>query len=46
MERAKRSSSQAFAARFWLSTAKASTSSREKPNSVAMMSAAMPWGTK
>ncbi len=45
-DRAKRSSAQAAAARFWLSTASRSQSSREKPNSVAMMSALMPCGTK
>ena len=46
MDFANRLSAQAAAARFWLSTAKASTSSRENPYSVAMMSAEMPCGTK
>ncbi len=46
IERSNRPASHAAAARRWLSTAKASTSSREKPYSVAMMSALMPCGTK
>ena len=45
-ERAKRPSSQAFAARFWLSTARASQSAREKPYLVAIRSAEMPCGRK
>ncbi len=45
-EPSKRPSSQARAARRWLSTASRSQSSREKPYSVAMMSAEMPCGTK
>ena len=44
--RANRPSAHARAARAWLSTASASASAREKPNSVAMMSAAIPCGTK
>ena len=45
-ERANRPAAQAAAARFWLSTAKASTSSRLNPYSVAMISAEIPCGTK
>ena len=41
----KRPSFWASAARFWLSAAKASRSSRLKPSSVAIRSAEMPWGT-
>ena len=37
--------SRAWAARFWLSIAKASTSSRDQPSMVAIRSAPMPWGT-
>jgi len=40
------SQNRAAAARFWLSTAKASASSRLKPYSVAMISADIPCGTK
>ncbi|CAB4586529.1 unannotated protein [freshwater metagenome] len=46
MLRSKRPSSWARAARFWLSKARASTSSRVKPSMVAMRSADTPWGTK
>ena len=45
IEPAKKPPSRALAARFWLSSAKASTSSREKPSSVAIRSAPMPCGT-
>ncbi len=44
-DRAKRPSAHAFAARALLSTAKVSTSSREKPSMVAIRSAPMPCGT-
>lgn len=44
--RSKRLSSQAAVARSWERAAKASSSSRETPSSVAMMSAEMPWGMK
>ncbi len=44
-ERAKRPSAHALAARALDSTAKVSTSSREKPSRVAIRSAPMPWGT-
>ena len=43
--RSKRPSAIAAAARSWLSTANASTSSRVKPSIVAIRSAEMPWGT-
>ncbi len=43
---AKRPSFHASAARFWLSTAYWSTSSREKPYFVAIRSAEMPCGMK
>ena len=42
--RSKRPSAMALAARSWLVTASSSQSAREKPSTLAMRSAEMPWG--